>query len=79
MRPYRAFAGSLCDAMQHNLPLFLPPSNHLEYPLPSVVFRLFDYTDVPEDVRIYILELECKLMLMFCVGIVHIHLYNCIN
>ena len=54
-RPYRAFAGSLCDAMQHDLPMFVPPSDHINYPLPCVVFRLFDYTDVPEDVSTIIM------------------------
>ena len=50
LRPYLAFDGVLCEALQHTLPQIIPPSHNEEimYPLPSVVFRLFDYTDVPE-------------------------------
>ncbi|XP_053321765.1 nuclear cap-binding protein subunit 1 [Spea bombifrons] len=49
-RPYLAFDSILCEALQHNLPPFTPPP-HTEdsiYPVPSVVFRMFDYTDAPE-------------------------------
>ena len=51
-RPYLAFDGVLQDALQHSLPAIMPPSHHEDalYPLPRVVFRMFDYTDVP-DVR----------------------------
>ncbi|XP_059175429.1 nuclear cap-binding protein subunit 1-A-like [Physella acuta] len=50
MRPYLAFDGVLCDALQHTLPQIIPPSHNksMIYPLPRVVFRLFDYTDVPQ-------------------------------
>lgn len=50
VRPYLAFDGVLCDALQHTLPQIIPPSHNEEmvYPLPRVIFRLFDYTDVPE-------------------------------
>jgi hypothetical protein len=50
VRPYLAFDGILCEALQHTLPQIIPPSHHeeSEYPFPAVVFRLFDYTDVPE-------------------------------
>ncbi|KAL5004537.1 hypothetical protein ScPMuIL_017993 [Solemya velum] len=50
LRPYLAFDGVLCEALQHTLPQIIPPSHHEDtvYPLPSIVFRLFDYTDVPE-------------------------------
>lgn len=49
-RPYLAFDGVLCEALQHTLPQIIPPSHNEEntYPLPKVVFRIFDYTDVPE-------------------------------
>ncbi len=50
LRPYIAFDGLLCEALQHTLPQIIPPSHHEDatYPLPSVLFRMFDYTDVPE-------------------------------
>lgn len=53
-RPYRAFADELSDALQHTLPQIIAPSHHEDsvYPLPRVVFRMFDYTDVP-DVGIF--------------------------
>ncbi|KAK7866609.1 hypothetical protein R5R35_010440 [Gryllus longicercus] len=49
-RPYLAFDSILCEALQHNLPTILPPPHHAsyQYPMPSVVFRMFDYTDCPE-------------------------------
>ena len=50
IRPYLAFDSVLCDALQHTLPQVIPPSHNkaMMYPLPRVVFRLFDYTDVPQ-------------------------------
>lgn len=45
-----AFDSILCEALQHNLPPFTPPP-HTEdsvYPMPRVIFRMFDYTDDPE-------------------------------
>lgn len=50
LRPYMGFDGILCEALQHNLPQ-LSPTPHEEdciYPFPTVIFRLFDYTDCPE-------------------------------
>lgn len=49
-RPYLAFDSVLCEALQHNLPTILPPPHHdsYTYPMPWVVFRMFDYTDCPE-------------------------------
>lgn len=50
LRPYLAFDGVLCEALQHNLPPMTIPHHHddCSYPFPFVVFRLFDYTDCPE-------------------------------
>ncbi|KAM8801889.1 nuclear cap-binding protein subunit 1 isoform 1-T1 [Rhynchonycteris naso] len=50
LRPYLAFDSILCEALQHSLPPFTPPP-HTEdsaYPMPRVIFRMFDYTDDPE-------------------------------
>lgn len=50
-RPYLAFDSILCEALQHNLPTLLPPPHHesYSYPIPTVVFRMFDYTDCPAE------------------------------
>jgi len=50
VRPYLAFDSVLCEALQHNLPPMIPPPHHpsTTYPLPQVIFRMFDYTDCPE-------------------------------
>ncbi|KAG8455017.1 hypothetical protein GDO86_001291 [Hymenochirus boettgeri] len=50
LRPYLAFDSILCEALQHNLPPFTPPPHTVDsvYPIPRVVFRMFDYTDAPE-------------------------------
>lgn len=50
LRPYLAFDSVLCEALQHNLPPFTPPphTEDSQYPVPKVVFRMFDYTDAPE-------------------------------
>lgn len=50
-RPYLAFDSILCEALQHNLPTLIPPPHHESYvyPLPNVVFRMFDYTDCPAE------------------------------
>ncbi|XP_071964693.1 nuclear cap-binding protein subunit 1-like [Antedon mediterranea] len=49
-RPYLAFDGVMSEALQHTLPKFtLPPhSPDILYQPPKVVYRMFDYTDVPE-------------------------------
>nr|CAG4640733.1 EOG090X03JL [Eulimnadia texana] len=49
-RPYVAFDSVLSEALQHNLPPIMPPPHtpSSQYPLPWVVFRMFDYTDCPE-------------------------------
>ncbi|TNN67119.1 Nuclear cap-binding protein subunit 1 [Liparis tanakae] len=50
LRPYIAFDSVLCEALQHNLPPFTPPGHMpgAQYPMPRVIFRMFDYTDAPE-------------------------------
>ncbi|KAH7730165.1 Nuclear cap-binding protein subunit 1 [Aphelenchoides avenae] len=50
-RVYVAFDSVLSDALQHNLPSITMPAYSLEakYPLPRVVFRLFAYTDCPDN------------------------------
>ncbi|XP_033634615.1 nuclear cap-binding protein subunit 1-like [Asterias rubens] len=50
LRPYLSFDSILCEALQHTLPQFTVPPHNEEcvYPLPKVIFRMFDYTDAPE-------------------------------
>lgn len=50
LRPYRAFHSLLSNALQHSLPLFTPPphTDDCVYPIPRVIFRLFDPSDIPE-------------------------------
>ncbi|KAF6210400.1 hypothetical protein GE061_013504 [Apolygus lucorum] len=50
LRPYLAFDSVLCEALQHTLPVInIPPhDDSFVYPKPTVVFRMFDYTDCPE-------------------------------
>ncbi|KAK2509938.1 hypothetical protein MC885_019017, partial [Smutsia gigantea] len=50
LRPYLAFDSILCEALQYSLPPFIPPSHTEEsgYPMPRVIFRMFDYTDGPQ-------------------------------
>lgn len=50
VRPYLAFDSILCEALQHNLPAINPPPHHESYvyPMPWVVYRMFDYTDCPD-------------------------------
>jgi nuclear cap-binding protein subunit 1 len=55
IRVYHAFGGTLeQSALQHNLPQFMPPGHEVtyDYPYPTVVFRLFDYTDCPEGAAV---------------------------
>lgn len=50
-RIYHSFSGTLSEAVTHNIPEFTVPSheNNFVYPYPRVIFRLFDYTDVPDE------------------------------
>ncbi|OWR49725.1 nuclear cap-binding protein subunit 1 [Danaus plexippus] len=49
-RPYLAFDSILCEALQHTLPTIQPPPHNDgdTYPMPRVIFRMFDYTDCPD-------------------------------
>ncbi|XP_062517067.1 nuclear cap-binding protein subunit 1-like isoform X2 [Corticium candelabrum] len=49
-RPYVGFDSVLREALQHTLPPVYPPPHDesLLYPLPKVVFRLFDRSDIAE-------------------------------
>ena len=49
-RPYKKFEAVLKTSISHEFPLIIPPEHHekIVYPTPRIVFRLFDYTDVPE-------------------------------
>lgn len=51
IRPYESFDSILCEALQHTLPQVIPPPHEENsvYPLPKVVFHMFDYTDVPAE------------------------------
>ncbi|KAF0299965.1 Nuclear cap-binding protein subunit 1 [Amphibalanus amphitrite] len=51
LRPYLAFDSILSEALQHKLPEIKAPPHHASnvYPQPRVVFRMFDYTDCPEN------------------------------
>ena len=51
VRVYHSFSGSLSEAVTHNIPEFTVPSHEATfvYPYPRAVFRLFDFTDLPED------------------------------
>ncbi|XP_065578807.1 nuclear cap-binding protein subunit 1-like isoform X2 [Artemia franciscana] len=50
VRPYLAFDTLLSEALQHSLPPLNPPrhTESMVYPMPKVIFRMFDYTDCPE-------------------------------
>lgn len=51
IRPYVSFEASFKNSTLHDFALIIPPEYNPEtlYPLPRVVFRMFDYTDVPEE------------------------------
>lgn len=51
LRPYIYFEILLRDALQHTIPTIIIPPHQVNniYPLPRVLFRLFDYSDVPEN------------------------------
>ena len=51
IRPYSAFDRIMANSHQHTLHSVTPPPHtaHSPYPLPKVTFRMFDYTDCPED------------------------------
>ena len=51
IRPYVSFEATFKNSTLHDFPLIIPPeySSQTLYPLPRVVFRMFDYTDVPEE------------------------------
>lgn len=49
-RPYTEFENVLHNSIVHEFPnVIIPEYNEkVLYPLPRVIFRMFDYTDVPE-------------------------------
>lgn len=50
-RPYTAFEHVLIKAAPYDFPSIIPPefTEKSVFPLPRVIFRMFDYTDVPEE------------------------------
>lgn len=50
-RPYKSFESMLIPGIPHDFPQITPPefAPDQTFPLPKVVFRMFDYTDVPEE------------------------------
>jgi len=50
-RPYKSFENILINATAHDFTHVIPPDYTEEhtFPLPHVVYRMFDYTDVPEE------------------------------
>ncbi len=49
-RPYVEFENVLQNSTIHDFPSIIVPefNDKVLYPLPRVIFRMFDYTDVPE-------------------------------
>ena len=49
-RPYLSFENLFINAVSHDFPLIIPTAFNDQsiFPLPRVIFRMFDYTDVPE-------------------------------
>jgi nuclear cap-binding protein subunit 1 len=49
-KPYVSFENSFASAVAHDFHSTTPPEHNDKtiYPIPRVVFRMFDYTDVPE-------------------------------
>ena len=50
-RPYTAFETLLATATPHEFPTIYVPEHEANaiFPLPRVIYRMFDYTDVPEE------------------------------
>jgi len=50
-RPYQSFANTLKSSLSHEFPLIVAPEHaeKIPYSLPRIIFRMFDYTDVPEE------------------------------
>jgi nuclear cap-binding protein subunit 1 len=50
-KPYLLFEKTLSSAIPHDFPAITPPeyNEQVIYPLPRAIFRMFDYTDVPEE------------------------------
>ena len=50
IRPYLSFQEKLEENLLHDIPVFEPPIHSVSanYPTPSVIFRMFDLTDVSE-------------------------------
>lgn len=71
-RPYLAFDSVLCATLQHHLPSIVPPSHHnaCVYPIPWVVYRMFDYTNV--------LDVSEQLINFKIVYVIHLKLISCL-
>ncbi len=70
-RPYLSFDSLLSTATPVNFPLIVPPEFNEQtiFPLPRTIFRMFDYTDVPEvNLHTWYLDFFLKnlIQLYFC-------------
>ena len=52
-KPYVSFENSFVNSLAHDFPMVVLPQHNEKtiFPIPRVVFRMFDYTDVPEVIQ----------------------------